>query len=443
MQDLQTPFAAAIVMPTILRPSLERAVRSVFDQDLDGRIQLLIGVDAALGDAALLDRLELECPDHVAMTVFAPGYSTSVRHGGLYPNRFSGALRTILTYLANARHVAYLDDDNWWAADHLSSLKSAMGEDAWAWSQRWFVEAEMDEPICIDEWESVGPGAGIFLDKFGGFVDPSSLMIDKLACHEILPYWAMSPFEDGTGEDRLIFAGLTRIAPGQASGAATSYYRIEPADAMHLSRLQQMRERGVVLPSARRAGVRSLRSVLSSVPPPTVPARAPMQPAPPPMLVAEVLKRLKPGEILVLADGDGAIASSLAVEAGEGAVLAVTDHWNAAEYQTATARIAAAGLADRVVALPPTLGDGVSWLAQYALALDLVHLARPVEAAVSAELCRSVWPMLREGGILLGTGSLEADRVQRAAIESFAAETGAALLPMDLDESHYWLLEKR
>jgi len=38
-------FDAAVVMPTLLRPSLERAVRSVFAQDLGGRIQLLIGVD--------------------------------------------------------------------------------------------------------------------------------------------------------------------------------------------------------------------------------------------------------------------------------------------------------------------------------------------------------------------------------------------------------------
>ena len=83
--DLQTPFEAAVVIPTVLRPGLARAVASVYAQDLPPRtrLQLLIGVDVAEGDRLLLDRLAAECPDHIAFTVFDPGYSTSVRHGGL------------------------------------------------------------------------------------------------------------------------------------------------------------------------------------------------------------------------------------------------------------------------------------------------------------------------------------------------------------------------
>ena len=36
----------AVVVPTVLRPSLMRAAQSVFDQAFDGTIHLLIGVDA-------------------------------------------------------------------------------------------------------------------------------------------------------------------------------------------------------------------------------------------------------------------------------------------------------------------------------------------------------------------------------------------------------------
>jgi hypothetical protein len=51
--DVQAPFAAAVVIPTLLRPSLAVALNSVFVQDISGRIQVLIGVDLPQGDLAV------------------------------------------------------------------------------------------------------------------------------------------------------------------------------------------------------------------------------------------------------------------------------------------------------------------------------------------------------------------------------------------------------
>ena len=82
--NLQQPFDVAVVIQTILRPSLLQAVRSVFAQDFAGRVQILIGVDKAEGDPALIDTLRGECPANFALTFIDPGYSTSQRHGGLY-----------------------------------------------------------------------------------------------------------------------------------------------------------------------------------------------------------------------------------------------------------------------------------------------------------------------------------------------------------------------
>ena len=42
--QLQNTFDAAVVIPTILRPELGDALRSVFAQDLGGRIHALIGI---------------------------------------------------------------------------------------------------------------------------------------------------------------------------------------------------------------------------------------------------------------------------------------------------------------------------------------------------------------------------------------------------------------
>ena len=115
-------FAAAVVLPTILRPSLLRAVKSVYAQDALGSLQLLLGIDTKVGDPGLLEQIVALKPDNWVLTICDLGYSTAVRNGGIYPAGDGGSLRTILSYAANSPFVAYLDDDNWWAPDHLSSL---------------------------------------------------------------------------------------------------------------------------------------------------------------------------------------------------------------------------------------------------------------------------------------------------------------------------------
>lgn len=214
---VQTPADVAVVVQTILRPGLLKAVRSVFSQDFPGRIHLLIGVDVHQGEPSLLDQLAGECPSHVMMTVLDPGYSTSRRHGGVYPNYYGGSLRTVLSYMANSRLVAYLDDNDWYAGNHLALLSSAIQGKDWAWSGRWLVHPDTLLPICRDEWDSVGSRPGINADRYGGFVQPSGLMMDKEACHFVLPFWSFAAFPDGSGEDRLIFNELNKNLAGGAT----------------------------------------------------------------------------------------------------------------------------------------------------------------------------------------------------------------------------------
>ncbi len=158
-QSLQPPFDAAVVMPTILRDTLPRAVRSVFAQEWPGRIQILIGVDVAKGDRDMLRQLGAECPERMAITVFDPGYSTAQTNGGIYHNTHGGSLNTVLSYAANSRRIAYLDDDNWWAPHHISDLLDVIEGFDWAFTYRWFVDPGTQEVICADDFESVAPRA--------------------------------------------------------------------------------------------------------------------------------------------------------------------------------------------------------------------------------------------------------------------------------------------
>jgi hypothetical protein len=243
--NLQQPFDAAVAMPTILRPSLLQAVRAIFAQDLQGRVQIVLGIDRGPDAHGILDTLRSECPSHMALTVIDPGYSTARRNGGLYVNDYGGALRTALSYLANSRFVAFLDDDNWWAPSHLSSLLRAIDGKAYAFSLRTLVDGRTDAVICRDEWESVGPGKGVYVKGFGGWIDTSCLMVDKLACHDALPGWALSVGDSGTGDDRMVFDRL-KGKPVGATSEYTAFYRIV-LDGVHPYLLWNYRKAGVDL----------------------------------------------------------------------------------------------------------------------------------------------------------------------------------------------------
>jgi len=243
--NLQQTFDAAIAMPTILRPSLLQAVRAIFAQDIQGRVQIMLGIDRGPDTHGILDTLRSECPSHMAITVIDPGYSTARRNGGLYVNNYGGAMRTALSYLANSRHVAFLDDDNWWGPSHLSALLRAIQGKAYAFSLRTLVDGRTDEVICRDEWESIGPGKGVYNKGFGGWIDTSCLMVDKLACHDALPGWALSVADSGTGDDRMVFERLKGKPVGE-TGEYTAFYRIV-LDGLHPYLLWNYKKAGVDL----------------------------------------------------------------------------------------------------------------------------------------------------------------------------------------------------
>jgi len=241
-------FDAAVVMPTMLRPTIINAARSVFAQEGIESVQILIGVDKAIGDYGILEEIMHQAPEHCAVSVIDLGYSTSVRHGGFHAARDGGALRTILSYAAKSRYVAYLDDDNWWAKDHLASLREAIQGFEWAYSKRWFVDPDRLIPLAVDDWESVGPGGGIFKERFGGFVDPNTLMVDKVACEAVLPLWCVPLRGDSSGltADRSVFNFLRNQRKGNATNQPTSFYKMNPTDPLHPQRLQTMSKLGGV-----------------------------------------------------------------------------------------------------------------------------------------------------------------------------------------------------
>jgi hypothetical protein len=118
---------------------------------------------------------------------------------------------------------------------------SIEGKD-WAYADRWFVHQDTRQVIGADDWESVGPGRGIFADRFGGWVDPNCLMFDKLACEPAIRLWTIPLPGDvkAMSADRHIYAYMQEKGAPAVSGLITTYYALQADDGMHPYRLQMM-----------------------------------------------------------------------------------------------------------------------------------------------------------------------------------------------------------
>ena len=229
MKYPQKPFDIAMVISTTLQPTIKKTINSIFEQNYKGRIQVLVGIDKPLGNKDIIHELQNECPENISITVIDLGYSTSVRHGGLYNNRCGGALRTILTYAANSRYVTYFDDDNWFAPHHVSDLLNAIHGYDWAFTYRWFVDEKTSQIICEDKYFSAGPGKGFYKNSMDGFVDTNCLVIDKIRCHMILPLWCFGTMPDGSGDDRRIFKILNNNFKYNSTKRPSVYYVLDTA----------------------------------------------------------------------------------------------------------------------------------------------------------------------------------------------------------------------
>lgn len=226
--DPQTPANVAVVMPTILRPCIGAAVESVFRQSYPGRIQLMIGVDKPAETPIDLDAVLRARPANVSAVVLALPWSTSIRHGGVHPATDGGSLRSILSFMANTRYVAYLDDDNAWEPDHLGGVMQAIDGKVWAYSLRMLIDETTGRELGVDRWDSVGPNGGRFAAQ-GGLVDPNCLLVDKLAAARAFGRWSEGP---GVTSDRAFFAAL-RDAPHGRVERASVRYGIRPTNVLN------------------------------------------------------------------------------------------------------------------------------------------------------------------------------------------------------------------
>jgi tetratricopeptide (TPR) repeat protein len=238
--NITTIYNLSIVITTMCRLSLIRAVRSIFLQSYLGSIQILIGIDTDDNKNFLIIKeiLDNECPKNISIVWLNLGYSTSKIHGGIHSGYSGGSLRTALSMLANSELVMYLDDNDWLHRNHISNILSIIGDNAWAFAYSIYADSNKGIGICIDELESVGIDKGIFAKAHGGFVRTSGLLINKIKLMHILYLWSFANKNDNEDEEnRLIFDKL-RFEPHACTGTPSIYYTLNPKDSMHSIRME-------------------------------------------------------------------------------------------------------------------------------------------------------------------------------------------------------------
>lgn len=398
-------FDFAVIMPTLLRPSLVRACRSVFEQDVDGSINLLIGVDLALGDRAVLDEVRaLARPPKRTVTIVDLGYSTATLRGGVFPCRGGGGLRSALSFLANARHLAFLDDDNWFEPHHLSSLARVIEGKPWAFSLRTFIDSRIGAPLGVDQWESVGPGLGVHVKQFGGFCDTSTYMLDTLAAEDVLPHWSYGVSVDGSGVDRRIFQ-LLRRRPHGASGLATVNYTLQHTDLNHRARLRWLEKAGAKpsWPTSFAEAAARLRRDLPAARDVTAGEA----------LSAATIEALR--SLLV----DAKASTAVLVGAHDPALARLVE-------ETAATRQASAGLL-HLEATDPNLLEALRSLRTEEVLADISYLG-PAPTELVGPLLHALWAITRRTGALIGHLAPGPDgAAQRPIIERFAFERATPL----------------
>ena len=185
-------MSVTVVIPTTGADTLFDAVGSVLEQDTI--VECLVVIDGPQFEDKTYHLLQ-PYDDHPRLKFMA--LPENVGANGYYGHRVYAAIG----HLVNTDYVCYLDQDNWFDTEHVSSLLDVIKRKDldWAYAYRKIVDAE-GKFICEDNCESLG--------KITGFVDTNCYMLHREVCVNIGHAWY------GTwGMDRMFYKCASQYYP--------------------------------------------------------------------------------------------------------------------------------------------------------------------------------------------------------------------------------------
>jgi len=165
-----------VVTPTTGNSCVLRAIESVAAQSYKP-IQHLIVIDNPEAPAEIKTAIR-----HYTVDVIELPYATG-------KDRFNGhRIYGASAFLGKGDYFCFLDEDNWYDADHVASLVEVVRQgSAWAFSFRKIVDHEGNF-ICNDDCESLGKWPSV-LGNSEYFVDTNCYFLPRMAAVQSSPLW--------------------------------------------------------------------------------------------------------------------------------------------------------------------------------------------------------------------------------------------------------------
>jgi glycosyltransferase involved in cell wall biosynthesis len=176
-----------VITPTTGNSAVLRAVESVAAQTYKS-IQHLVVIDNPKMPAEIRSAIRQYRPDIIELP-----YSTGL-------NRFNGhRIYGASVFLGKGDFFCFLDEDNWFDSDHVSSLVDVVRQGfAWAYSFRKIVDFEGNF-ICNDDCESLGKWPSV-LGPNDRFIDTNCYFLPRTAAVISSPIWYRQFREPGVIE---------------------------------------------------------------------------------------------------------------------------------------------------------------------------------------------------------------------------------------------------
>jgi glycosyltransferase involved in cell wall biosynthesis len=205
----------AIITPTTGNPLLQRAVQSVQEQDWDG-IEHFIVIDGKERENMAYSQLKKIYFEKKTTVLTLP---TVTGHSGFLGHRIYAAV----SYLLDCDYFIFLDEDNWFDPNHVSSLFESVCLPRLSWG--YALRKIYDSSKCYvtrDDCESLGRWPS-YLDDHDYHVDVNCYILKREVAVAISPLWYRQSRMPGIQDvDRAICARLLNTCPDFATNGLYS-----------------------------------------------------------------------------------------------------------------------------------------------------------------------------------------------------------------------------
>jgi tetratricopeptide (TPR) repeat protein len=217
LRDPTPRFSVSVITPSAGSPRLAQAIESVQAQTYPLLEHLVVADGPEHHDRvhALLPAAPRHPVQYLALPLNTGG-------DGYCGHRVYGAA----PYLVNSHYIAFLDEDNWFDPDHVSSLMAKITADglAWAYALRKIVDSD-GQFLTNDDCESLGAWP-TWNDPNNNLVDVNCYMLRRDLAIAVGPLWYRR-FRDEENPDFAICRQLLRDHPRcGTNGLFSVNYRI-------------------------------------------------------------------------------------------------------------------------------------------------------------------------------------------------------------------------